>query len=261
MEKISIIIPAHNEEKRIGNTLEDYGKFFANLKKQKILNSEIIIVINNTRDKTEEIVKIYKKKYKIIRYLNFEEGGKGLAIIEGFKEALKRENNLLIGFVDADMATKPEEYYNLAKNIGIYEGIIASRYLSGAKVYPPQSLKRIIASRVYNILIKIILLLDYKDTQCGAKIFKRGCIKKVINKLSLSRWAFDIDLLYALKKQKCKIKEFPTIWSDKEYSKLNLTSSGFQMFSSLIRLRLLNSPFKFVVNWYDKLPEKIKISV
>jgi len=77
MEKVSIIIPAYNEEKRIGKTLEEYGKFFNDFKKNNKLGINILVVINNTKDRTEEIVKEYAKKYKFIKYLNLKPGGKG----------------------------------------------------------------------------------------------------------------------------------------------------------------------------------------
>ena len=126
--KISIIIPAHNEEKRIEKTLKRYLEFFKNLKKEKRLDFEVIIVINNTKDKTEEIVKKYCKKYKEISYMNFERRGKGFAIIKGFEDSIKRKNDL-IGFVDADMSTSPESFYDLIKNIKDSDGILANRYV------------------------------------------------------------------------------------------------------------------------------------
>src|SRR3972149_6124201 len=122
--KISIIIPAYNEEKRIGKTLQAYSKHFNSLAKGKNLDYEILVVINNTTDRTEEIVKKIQKKNKRIKYLNLKQGGKGYAIIEGFKDALKRKNEL-IGFVDSDMSTPPEEYARLALQMKNYDGIIA----------------------------------------------------------------------------------------------------------------------------------------
>lgn len=259
MEKVCIIIPAYNEEKRIGRTLEEYSNFFQNLKKKRILDSEILVVINNTTDRTEEIVKEWQKKYKIIKYLNLKPGGKGFAIIEGFKEALKDKKNTLIGFVDADLATMPSAYYDLIKNIGNYEGIIASRYVSGAIVRPKQSLARIFVSRVFNFLIRVLFLMPYYDTQCGAKIFKRQVIERIIHKLGITQWAFDVDLLYHAKKEGFKVKEHMTIWADKDYSKINFMKAGPRMALAIIRLRVINSRFRFIVRGYDLLPDWMKI--
>ena len=258
MEKVSIIIPAYNEEKRIGETLEEYGKFFSDLKKSGKINSEILIVINNTKDKTEEIVKQKQKKYEIIRYLNFKQGGKGFAITEGFKDALKRDNEL-IGFVDADMSTSPKAFYDLIENIGDYDGIIASRYLKGAIVKPKQSIQRIFVSRIFNFLVRILFLMNYRDTQCGAKILKRKTMGGIIGELGITQWAFDIDLLYHVNKKKLKVKEHPTVWADKEYSKINFMKAGPRMALAIIRLRLINSKFRFMVKVYDILPGWIKM--
>ena len=260
MEKISIVIPAYNEEKRIGHTLEEYGKFFSYLKKKKILDSEILIIINNTKDRTEEIVREKQKKYKIIKYLNFKQGGKGFAIMEGFKDALKRKNDL-IGFVDADLATMPPAFYDLVKNIKGYGGLIASRYIAGAKVSPKQSFSRILVSRMFNFLIRVLFLMPYGDTQCGAKVFKRNIIEQTINEFSITQWAFDIDLLYKIRKEKFIVKEFPTIWADKEYSKINFMKAGPRMVMAIIRLRIINSKLKFLIKGYDLLPRWMKITV
>ncbi len=255
--KISIIIPAYNEEKRIKKTLEAYSLVFEKLRKSKSFDYEIIIVINNTTDKTLDIVKKFKNER--VSYLNLKQGGKGYATIEGFKEALKRKNDL-IGFVDADMSTSPQEYVRLAKNIGKFDGIIASRYLPGAKVSPKPTIKRIIASRIYNFWIRWLFFMPYRDTQCGAKIFKRDAIKAVAPHLINTKWAFDVDLLYNLNKSGKKVKEMPTVWKDSEYSKINLFESGIFMALSMLRLRLINSPFSFVVKFYDKvLPDWLKI--
>ena len=89
-------MPAYNEEKRIGKTLEEYSSFFENLRKSKKIDYEILVVINNTKDNTEKVVKSYSKKNKRIIYLNLVRGGKGYAVIEGFKDALKERGILLV---------------------------------------------------------------------------------------------------------------------------------------------------------------------
>jgi glycosyltransferase involved in cell wall biosynthesis len=233
---LSIIIPAYNEEKRIEKTLKEYWKFFKNKK----IDFEIIVVLNACKDNTLKIVKNINKKYKEIKYLNFKQGGKGFAIIEGFKYALKR-NNDLIGFVDADMATSPKSFYDLVKNINNYEGIIASRWLKGSLI-KKRTLLRTLTSAGFNFLVRSLFLFNYRDTQCGAKLFKRKTIEIVIPKLKLTEWAFDVNLLYLCKINKLKIKEITTIWEDKENSKINnLPKTSFQMFSGVIRLKLIES--------------------
>ena len=253
MEKICIVIPAYNEEKRIGKTLGAYSSYFEVLRKGKKLDYEILVVINNTKDGTEEIVKKYVQLNNRIRYLNLIRGGKGYAVIEGFKDALKRDNDL-IGFVDADMATSPEKYFKLIKNVEKCDGVIASRGLKDSKV--KTTLYRKLTNRGFNTLVRLLLHIQFKDTQCGAKLFKRKTIEELLKSQIMTQWAFDVDLLYKLKK--VKIKEIATDWEDKTGSKVNL-KDPLKMFSSVIRLRLIYSPFKFVVKVYDKLPERIKI--
>ena len=255
-QKISIIIPAYNEEKRIGRTLEEYVRYFKDLKSKKLLDFEIIVVINNTKDRTEEIVKKFSRKNKEIRYLNFKRGGKGFAIIEGFKDTLNRDNDL-IGFVDADMATPPEEFYKLIKNIGDFGGVIANRWDKRSNI-SKQTLLRRILSRGFNFIIKVLFLFPYQNTQCGAKLFKREIIEKVVSDIGSSEWSFDIDLLFHIKRKEGKIISIPTKWHDIEGSNINLVKTPIKMFLSVIRLRLYYSPFNFIVRFYGKLPEKMK---
>ncbi len=258
MERLSIIIPAYNEEKRIGKTLESYGKFFQRVVKEKKLGSfEILVVINNTHDKTEEVVRFWQKKFGELRFLNLKQGGKGFALVEGFTDALTRDNTL-IGFADADMATKPPAFYELVKNIGNFDGILASRWKKGAKNMN-YLLKRKITSRGFNFLTRAILFLPFSDTQCGAKVFRRNSISQVVGEIGTTRWNFDVDMLYRMVRKGLRIKELPTVWEDKEGSKISLAKVPLQMFSGLMRLRLLFSPFKFIVDLYDKLPERLKL--
>lgn len=260
---ISIIIPSHNEEKRIRKTLETYWKFFSDKKRKKeIKDFEILIVINNTKDRTEEVVKEFSKKYKEIRYLNFKQGGKGFAITEGFKDALKGKSEI-IGFIDADMSTPPEAFYDLIRTLERnkrIDGVIANRWDKRSKIFPKQSAFRRVISRGYNLIVRTLFLFSYADTQCGAKAFRRQVLEGNINKLVSSQWNFDVALLFCLKKEaNAKIIDIPTIWEDRSASKVNLKRTPIMMFVSLTRLRLIHSPFKFIVKFYRKLPEKLKI--
>jgi len=247
MKKLCIVIPAYNEEKRIGGTLLNYLSFFDALKDKGILNYQILVVINNTQDKTEDVVKSYQKKNKNLAYLNLKRGGKGYAVMEGFKKAVE-SNFDLIGFVDADGSTPAKAFYYLVEKIDNYDGAIAGRCLRGSKVEPKQSFMRIVASRTFNFIVKILFLLPYGDTQCGAKLFKKAALERAIPRVGMTRWAFDVDLLYQMKKEGFRVAEVVTIWSDKEQSKLNLKKNSIQMFFAVVQLRIINSPFKRILS-------------
>ncbi|MBS3162247.1 glycosyltransferase family 2 protein [Candidatus Woesearchaeota archaeon] len=245
--ELSIIIPAYNEEKRISSTLDDYAKFFNNIYKK---NYEIIVVLNGCKDNTLVVVKNFSKKYSSVRFLDFKEAiGKGGAVIEGFRSAKGK----LIGFVDADNSTKADAYYELVRNIDGYDSIIASRWIDGAKVSPRQPVLRRVASRAFNFLVRLLFGIEIHDSQCGAKLFKKDRLKKVLQHLGITRWAFDVDLLYQFKRNGFSIKEIPTVWSDSPGSSLNVKRASKEMFLAIVRLRLIYSPFRFIVKIYDKL--------
>lgn len=243
--------------------LESYGEFFKKKKCEKEIDDfEILVVINNTTDRTEEIVKEFCRRHKEIKYLNFKEGGKGFAIIKGFKDALNR-NNEIIGFVDGDMSTPPEAFYDLIKilkNNKRIGGVIGNRWDKRSILKTKQPLLRRFVSRGYNLIVRALFLFPYKDTQCGAKVFRKEIIEKNIHKLITIGWGFDIALLFCLKKEaNAKIISIPTIWNDEKESHINLKKIPLVMFLSAIRLRLVHSPFNFVVRFYRKLPKKLKL--
>lgn len=259
--RVSIVIPAHNEEKRIGKTLQAYSEYFEHVRKTDKIDYELLVVINNTKDQTEKVVKLAAKANARIVYLNFKEGGKGFAVIEGFKNALKR-NNDFIGFVDADMATSPEEFYLLLENMGAYDGVIASRYLPGASIEPRLSIVRTVGSRLFNFLVRNMFFLPYHDTQCGAKLFSRASLKTTLPSLSMSQWAFDVELLYQMRKKGFRVLEYATQWRGVDSPHLGSNSkflrAGVFMALGLMRLRLINSHLTWLVRVYNKLARFIR---
>ena len=254
MEKVAIVIPAYNEEKRIGETLENYLSYFKDLKKKKVLDFQIIVVLNACKDNTKSVVEKYNCNE--LKILDFEIGGKGFAIVEGFKEALEKDFEL-IGFVDADMATPPNAFYGLMRNIQNAEGVIADRWDKRSKVSPQTFFRRVL-SRGFNFIVRSLFLFSHRDTQCGAKVFRRDLLIKLVPKLGSSEWSFDVDLLFYARREKAKIKSIPTMWDDKRGSSINLKKTPITMLLSAIRLRLIHSPLNFFVKFYRMLPDKFK---
>ena len=234
--KLSIIIPAYNEEGRIERTMRAYHQFFSEKKQETGLAFELVIVLNGCKDNTIGVVERVRNDLQSnIFIINMIEAGKGLAIKKGFADALTR-NNDLIGFVDADMATTPEAFYDLVTKISDVDGIIASRYMPGAKITPERPAYKRWGSRlIYEPYVWALFGLSYYDYQCGAKLFKRAVIEKVTPQLTVTQWAFDVELLYLCKENGFIIKEIPTVWHDQADSKLTLRG-GLRMFGALYRV-------------------------
>lgn len=244
--KLSIVMPAYNEEQRLRPTLDVYAPFFA----ERFGNDyELIVVVNGSRDRTEQVALDHAKQWPQIRVIvEPRKIGKGGAIMRGFTAA----TGDLIGFVDADGATQPPAYFDLVQNIGAAGCIIASRWIPGAVVSPKQPLKRRIASRIFNWLVKTLFKVRIHDTQCGAKLCKGAAVKQVLPDLGLTRWAFDVDLLFQLRRHGYSITEIPTVWQDVGGSQLHVGKASTEMFIAIVRLRLIHSPFKFIVTIYDR---------
>jgi glycosyltransferase involved in cell wall biosynthesis len=198
---------------------------------------ELIVVLNGCKDNTIGVVERVRKELATnILIIDLPQAGKGLAIKAGFTDALTRDNDL-IGFVDADMATRPEAYYDLITNIGDNDGIIASRYMPGAQISPPRpAYKRYGSKLVYEPLLWLLFGLSYYDFQCGAKLFTRETLETVTPQLTVTQWAFDAELLYLCKKNGYTVIEIPTVWEDQAESKLTL-KGGVRMLGSLFKVR------------------------
>lgn len=244
--KYSIVIPAYNEEMRIPPMLESYTQYFCGQGRQ---DTELIIVVNGSTDRTEQIAGQYAQRYDNVRVLvEPERVGKGVAVIMGIKSITGDYG----GFVDADGATAPEVFQKLIDRRNEADCIIASRYLPESTAEPPQPWSRRIASRLFNTFVNLMFGMHLSDTQCGAKLMRREALETVLPLLGRTQWAFDVDLLFQIKRNGFSIREIPTEWRDVSGSKLRVVPASISMFISICRLRLLYSPFKWLIPLYNR---------
>ena len=236
MEKVTIIFPAYNEEKRISKSIQHYVDFFSKYKYQ----IKILIIPNGCKDKTADIAREWQSKYPdMIEVHEIKEAiGKGGAVIKGFELA----QGDYIGFVDVDEATKPADYAQVIEAAFKTDGAIAARWRKDSTVYGRNSLMRKIASKTFSILNRIFLGLKYSDTQCGAKVFVKKAIKDVLPHLTIKDMAIDIQILYAMKKMGYKVVEIATVWTEVEGSAMLGTTSKFikqswSMFKNIFKIK------------------------
>jgi glycosyltransferase involved in cell wall biosynthesis len=237
---LSIIIPARDAEREIAKTLEDYVAYFREVYSQDF---EILVVPNDCSDNTVSIVEEYCNRYPVIRSQVYEGSiGKGGAVIEGFKLA----QGDILSFVDADGATGPAELFKLVQALGEHQAVIGSRWMPGSKVLVKQGFARRVASRGFNLLVRLFFGLPFRDTQCGAKVFAKRAIDEVMGELETAKFAFDVELLYRLKKRGYSITEVPIVWENRPQSTLNLQWVIPEMFFAMLKVRMLDSPLRWM---------------
>jgi glycosyltransferase involved in cell wall biosynthesis len=233
-----LLIPAYNEEHRIGPVLREYGAYFQQNYSGKF---QLVVVLNGCRDNTLGVVQQVAQEYPFISALEFAAPiGKGGALIEGLRLAPLAD---LIGYVDADGATAPKAFHELVQRTDQADCVIGSRWLPGAVLHQSQSGRRQFASRVFHMIVQMFFRMNIKDTQCGAKVARRAAVEKIHLSLRITDMAFDINFLYVLKRAGFKILEVPTEWTDQMGSKVALGKTSLSMLLSVLRLRLVYSPF------------------
>ena len=239
----TIIIPAYDEGKRIGGVLEEITDFVtvANLK------WDVIVSIDGS-DNTEDIVKAFSNDYSFVKY---ERGrgrsGKGHAI----KRAIEKSAGEFTLIADADGAVSLQEILRGFSFCNAYDVILFDRYSIDGNEIP---LYRRIPSRGFNMLVRTMLGVNVRDTQCGYKLIRTDLIKKAFSRIGVTNTFFDVALLYHINKIGGRIKEIDVKYSHNEESKFNILPEIIGQGVSLFAFRLRHSRFyKYIPSWANEL--------
>ncbi len=225
---ISIIVPAYNEEKRIKDMLDVYSKYFFS----RYPDCEFLVVCDGN-DRTAAIVKSMSEVYKGIILLEYKKRlGKGGGIMEGFKYA----KGDVIAFVDADESVSPSDFEKIINELKIADCAIGSRRVSGSTIVKKQPFKRTTMSKGFNLMVNLFFNLNIKDTQCGAKAFRKGVIESVLPEIRSNGFEFDVELLWRIKNLGFSIREVPINWKHSEHSQFSLKHAP-SMFMNLMKIR------------------------
>ncbi len=233
--KLSVVIPAYNEEKRIAKTLEETDQY---LRQQKY-DYEIIVVDNGSNDNTCDVVRHYQEttvKNLVRLCLNKSIGAKGSAVKLGIMEYANGE---YIMFMDADNATPVSEIEKFWPYLegGEYQVVIGSRYLESSDVTRKQPLYRVVLSRLSNLLIQLLAVPGIKDTQLGFKMFTARAAKDIFSLTTIPGWGFDMEVLTIARIHGYKIREVGVSWHERGGSHVPL-SAYFQSLGDLLRIKL-----------------------
>lgn len=228
---LSIVIPAYNEEKRIGKTLFSVSDY---LKKQNYLY-EIIVVNDGSKDRTVEVIKNLQPSIPNLKLIdNKKNCGKGSVVRQGLLEASGQYRL----FTDADNSTSIEQIEKFLPYFQEgYDIIIASRDIKGAVLDPPQPFYRRFIGNIFNLMVQVILgLWGIRDTQCGFKALNKKAAEDILPRCKIKRWAFDPEILIVGKKMGYRIKEAPVVWKNDPESKVKFKGM-VKMGIDLLRIR------------------------
>ena len=213
--KLSIVIPAYNEAKKIRNTLARLDRFFS----QRDYDMEYIFVEDGGSDGTLGILREIEKTRPDVKVLaNKTNMGKGLSIKKGM---LAAEGDYIL-FMDADMATPLQAFCDFEDYLGTYDIIMGSRWTEESNIKIPQPWYRRMMGYIFYGIVKTFFLKDITDTNCGFKCYKKDIAKDIFSKQLLQGWGFDVELLYIAQKREYSIKEVPVVWGHGRDSKVNL---------------------------------------
>lgn len=230
--RLSVIVPAYNEEKRITQTLEAMDRY---LKKQGY-GYEIIVVSDGSKDRTAEVVEGMKGKIANLKLIaNKENHGKGYVVRQGMLEAAG-EIRL---FTDSDNSTPIEEAEKILPHFKDgYDLVIGSRDAKGAVLDPPQPMLRRFLGEGFGLLSNIITgTWGIADTQCGFKAMTAKAAKEILPLCRIDRFAFDPEILAVARKKKMRVKEIGILWKNDLRSTVKFKSM-VKMFEDLFRIRL-----------------------
>lgn len=235
--KLSIIIPAYNEEDRIVTTLESTLAYL----NARTDCSEVLVVSDGSSDGTGAVVEGFDPGDKVsLRFLEYHPNrGKGYAVQYG----MRRGRGEVLMFMDADYSVPIEE---IEKGLRLiregYDVAIASRTMAGSVITDHQNFFRELSARIYTGVQILYLGIRYRDTQCGFKLFTRRAARELFGRQKLSSVIFDPEILWLAKRSGFKVGEFPVVWSHVEDSRIqydNLRKSLF-VFQELFRIRQLH---------------------
>jgi dolichyl-phosphate beta-glucosyltransferase len=233
-EFLSVVIPAYNEEDRVLPTIRRIDEYC----RDRFEGLEIIVVDDGSRDGTRDVVIREREKTGSLRYEGYETNhGKGYAIRHGV--AASSGDIILVS--DADLSTPIEEVEKLLVSYDEgYDIVIGSRALEESDIAVRQPWWREIMGKTFNKFVRFLFAVDFKDTQCGFKLFKGDSGREIFRRATIDRFAYDVEILYLARKAGLKIKEAPIRWVNSPASKVNPVTDSLRMLMDLIKLRLRN---------------------
>jgi glycosyltransferase involved in cell wall biosynthesis len=230
LPKLSIVIPAFNEERRLPATLERIADYINKSGRA----TEVIVVDDGSTDGTIGVAESYREKISDLRVVsNRRNRGKGYSVRHGFMES----RGEIVLFTDADLSAPIEETDKLLVKMDEYDVAIGSRAVNRELIEVHESKFREFAGIIFNRIVRLILRLPFVDTQCGFKAFRREKCRIIFEQQTIERFGFDPELLYLARHLGLRTAEVAVRWAHSPATKVNMLRDSVQMFLDVVIIR------------------------
>lgn len=234
IKSISLVIPLFNESKRISRTLPSIKEYLDEIERNYQITCELVLVDDGSTDSTMDVVKALPQFHNTQSLILPQNAGKGFALKTGFERATGN----YIFFMDADLSI-PLSHIGMFMELAEPDLILlGSRKIQSGLIKNPQPLSRRILGNGFIMLNNLLFGMHYRDFACGFKMFPREIGKRIFKKLTISRWSFDVEVLYLAKKFGYRTKEVPVEWYNDADSKVRLRRDVIGSFIEVIKIRV-----------------------
>ncbi len=230
---LSIIIPAYNEERRLPKSLDSIVAFVDEQCAKGAFTTEVLVIENGSRDRTTEVAEGFAAQRSYIRVLHSGKG-KGAAVRMGMMAGQGR----YLFMCDSDLSMPIKQVLKfLPPALDGYDVAIASREGLGAHRFDEPPFRHVMG-RVFNLIVRVIAIPRFQDTQCGFKSFRREIAREVFTDGTMNGWSFDVEALFIALHRGYKVVAVPIDWYHDPDSRVNPVQDTIRMVRDVLKIRL-----------------------
>lgn len=229
---VDIVIPVLNEAHVLRGSVETVLGF---CRAQLPYQWQIVIVDNGSNDGTQNVAKELVAEHSEVQFIYLQQRGRGRAL----RHAWLQSKADVVCYMDVDLSTKLVHLRELVDSVasGGYAVATGSRLMRASRT--TRSFKREVVSRIYNLVVKAVLLTRFSDAQCGFKAVSRKAVEEIVPQIEDQSWFFDTELLVLAEKQGYTIKDIPVEWIEDDDSRVKIIKTGWDDLKGIARLRRL----------------------
>lgn len=228
MVDLSVVVPAYNEEERLGKSLPVVLEYL----ERRGAPCEVVVVDDGSDDATARIAERYVSRgVRLVRFARNR--GKGAALRAG---VLASEGQRVL-LTDADLSTPIQELERLEPHLGDTQLVFGSRAVAGSRIDRPQPRFRQWMGKTFNLMIRLLVVGGVRDTQCGFKLLDGAVARELFRDLVLEGFAYDVELLWLAKKRGYRVAEVGVVWNHCPDTRVHMMGDPLRMALDVLRFR------------------------